>query len=94
MKPYAALEHLNLSLPAAPAPGGNYCSARTVGSLVFLAGVISRDETDVITGTVGADRTVDEAYAAAKSCALHQLAVLESHLGSLENVKSVVFSIK
>jgi len=90
MKPYAALEHLNLKLPAVPAPGGNYCSAKTVGSLVFLAGVISKDDDGVMRGTVGIDRSVDEAYAAAKSCALQQLAVLEQHLGSLERVKSVV----
>jgi len=90
MKPYALLEQLNLKLPAAPAPGGNYSSAKTVGSLVFLAGVVSKDDDGVTRGTVGIDRDVDEAYAAARSCALLQLAVLEEHLGSLEKVKSVV----
>lgn len=90
MSPYIALEQLQLKLPAAPAPGGNYCSAKTVGGLVFLAGVISQDESGVISGSVGVDRDIDEAYAAAKSCALLQLAVLERHLGSLEKVKSVV----
>lgn len=90
MKPYAALEQLNLKLPAPPAPGGNYRSAKTVGKLVFLAGVISQDESGIVSGTVGIDRDIDEGYAAAKSCALLQLAVLEKHLGSLEKVKSVV----
>jgi enamine deaminase RidA (YjgF/YER057c/UK114 family) len=90
MTPYAALEKFNLKLPAVPAPGGNYCAAKTVGNLVFLAGVISKDDDGVMRGTVGIDRSVDEAYAAAKSCALQQLAVLEQHLGSLERVKSVV----
>jgi enamine deaminase RidA (YjgF/YER057c/UK114 family) len=90
MKPYAALENLHLKLPAVLSPGGNYCLARTVGSLVFLAGVVSQNETGVVTGTVGVDRSVDEAHAAAKSCALLHLAVLEQHLGSLDKVKSVV----
>jgi enamine deaminase RidA (YjgF/YER057c/UK114 family) len=90
MTPYAALEQLHLKLPAAPAPGGNYRAAKTVGSLVFLAGVISKDDDGVMRGTVGIDRSVDEAYAGARSCALQQLAVLEQHLGSLERVKSVV----
>jgi enamine deaminase RidA (YjgF/YER057c/UK114 family) len=90
MTPYDALEQLDLKLPAAPAPGGNYRAAKTVGSLVFLAGVISKDDDGVMRGTVGIDRSVEEAYAAARSCALQQLAVLEQHLGSLERVKSVV----
>jgi enamine deaminase RidA (YjgF/YER057c/UK114 family) len=90
MDAYAALAELGLKLPAAPAPGGNYCSAKTVGPLVFLAGVISQDVGGVVCGTVGADRSVGEGYAAAQNCALLQLAVLERHLGSLTKVKGVV----
>jgi enamine deaminase RidA (YjgF/YER057c/UK114 family) len=86
----ARLRDLGLWLPTLPAAGGNYLSARTIGSLVFLAGVISTDAAGVITGTVGAGRTIDEGYAAARACALTQLAVLRQHLGSLEAVKSVV----
>lgn len=89
MDPYAALAQLGLQLPAPPKPGGNYCSAKTVGSLVFLAGVISQDANGIISGTAGADRTLDEAYAAARSCALMHLAVLEQHLGSLTKVKGI-----
>jgi enamine deaminase RidA (YjgF/YER057c/UK114 family) len=79
-----------LVLPQAPVAGGNYVSAKTVGSLVYLAGVISADEGGVITGTVGAGRSVDEGYAAARACALTQLAVLRRHLGSLDVVKEIV----
>jgi enamine deaminase RidA (YjgF/YER057c/UK114 family) len=86
----ARLRDLGLSLPTLPAPGGNYLSARTIGSLVFLAGVISTDGCGVITGTVGAGRTIDEGYAAARACALTQLAVLRQHLGSLDAVKTIV----
>jgi enamine deaminase RidA (YjgF/YER057c/UK114 family) len=86
----ARLRDLGLSLPTLPAPGGNYLSARTIGSLVFLAGVISTDGSGVITGTVGAGRTIDEGYAAARACALTQLAVLRQHLGSLDAVKTIV----
>jgi enamine deaminase RidA (YjgF/YER057c/UK114 family) len=77
-------------LPQAPAAGGNYVSAKTVGSLVYLAGVISSDEGGVITGTVGADRSLEEGYAAARACALTQLAALRRHLGSLDAVKEIV----
>jgi enamine deaminase RidA (YjgF/YER057c/UK114 family) len=84
------LKELGVELPAPPAAGGNYVSAKTVGSLVFLAGVISQDESGVVTGSVGADKSVDDGYAAARLCALTQLAVLQKHLGSLDRVKSVV----
>jgi enamine deaminase RidA (YjgF/YER057c/UK114 family) len=77
-------------LPALPKAGGNYLSAKTVGQLVYLAGVISISSTGVITGTVGLDRTIDEGYAAARACVLTQLAVLQQHLGSLDSVKSIV----
>jgi enamine deaminase RidA (YjgF/YER057c/UK114 family) len=87
----ARLKELGIELPAAPEPGGNYSSAKTVGNLVYLAGVISASSDGaVITGTVGRDRTVDEGYAAARACALTQLAVLRRHLGSLDLVRNVV----
>jgi enamine deaminase RidA (YjgF/YER057c/UK114 family) len=81
---------LGYRLPALPAAGGNYLSAKMVGNLVFLAGVISMDERGVMTGVVGQDRTIDEAYAAARRCALTQLAVLKQTLGSLDRIKQIV----
>jgi len=79
-----------LILPQAPVAGGNYVSVKTVGNLVYLAGVISADEGGVIAGTAGADRSVEEGYVAARACALTQLAVLRKHLGSLDTVKEIV----
>jgi enamine deaminase RidA (YjgF/YER057c/UK114 family) len=84
------LKELGIVLPALPEPGGNYLPAKTVGNVVYLAGVISIRDGEVITGTVGADRTIDDGYAAARACALTQLAVLKRHLGSLDAVKTVV----
>jgi enamine deaminase RidA (YjgF/YER057c/UK114 family) len=86
----ARLKDLGIVLPALPRPGGNYLPARTVGQIVYLAGVISLEAGEVITGTVGADRTIPEGYDAARACGLTQLAVLASHLGSLDLVKSIV----
>jgi enamine deaminase RidA (YjgF/YER057c/UK114 family) len=57
---------------------------------VYLAGVISIRAGEVISGTAGAGRTIDEGYAAARACALIQLAVLTAHLGSLDKVKNIV----
>jgi enamine deaminase RidA (YjgF/YER057c/UK114 family) len=88
--PHTVLKELGLTLPAPPAPGGNYTSAKTSGNIVYLAGVISQTTDGIITGTVGLDRDIDEGYAAARSCALLQLAVLEHHLGGLDKIRSIL----
>jgi enamine deaminase RidA (YjgF/YER057c/UK114 family) len=96
MSPSTALAQLGLELPPPPAPGGNYMAARTLGNIVYLSGVISQTPAGILTGMAGlpADdplaRTIDEGYAAARSCALLQLAVLQQHLGSLDKVRSIV----
>jgi enamine deaminase RidA (YjgF/YER057c/UK114 family) len=90
MSPLETLTQLGHTLPAPPAPGGNYTSAKTSGNVVYLSGVISQTAEGIITGTVGLDRTVEDGYAAARSCALLQLAVLQQHLGSLSKVRSIL----
>jgi len=90
MNPLEILTQLGHKLPAPPAPGGNYTSAKTSGNIVYLSGVISQAEGAILTGTVGLDRTVEDGYAAARSCALLQLAVLQQHLGSLAKVRSIL----
>lgn len=88
--PEGNLAALGLTLPQLPAPGGNYVSAKRVGDLVYLAGVISSGPDGVMTGIAGADRTIEEGYAAARACALTQLAVLKRELGSLDTIAEVV----
>ena len=84
------LAELALTLPSLPAPGGNYLSAKRVGAILYLAGVISSNTSGVMTGTVGLDRTVADGYAAARACALTQLAVIKRELSSLEAVAEIV----
>ena len=84
------LNELGLTLPDLPAPGGNYLPAKIVGNLVFLAGVISTDEYGVMTGVLGQDCTIEDGYAAARRCAMTQLAVLKQALGSLDRIKQIV----
>ncbi len=79
-----------LKLPAPPTPGGNYRSAKRVGDLVYLAGVISSNTAGIMTGTLGLDRTVTDGYRAAQACALTQLAVLKQELGSLDAIAEIV----
>jgi len=84
------LRELGIALPAPPAAGGNYVPAKTFGRIVYLAGVISTGPEGIITGTLGLNRSIEEGYAAARACALTQLAVLRRHLGSLDAVKSII----
>ena len=88
--PEETLAALGIPLPQTPAPGGNYVSSKRVGEIVYLSGVISSAGGAVITGTVGADRSVEEGYEAAKACALTHLAVLLRELGSLSKVAEVI----
>jgi len=88
--PEENLAALGFDLPQLPAPGGNYLSAKRVGAIVYLAGVISTGPDGVITGTAGLDRSVEDGYKAAVACALTQLAVLRRELGSLDRVAEVL----
>ncbi len=87
---HARLAKLGYVLPEPPEPGANYVPAKTIGRMVYLAGVISVIDGAVVTGTVGRGRTVEEGYSAARACALSQLAVLKRHLGSLDKIKQIV----
>jgi enamine deaminase RidA (YjgF/YER057c/UK114 family) len=81
---------LGLALPQLPTPGGNYVAAKRVGGVVYLSGVISTNADGVIVGTAGADRSIEDGYAAARACALMQLAVLKRELGSLDSIAEVL----
>lgn len=88
--PEQKLASLRLTLPQLPAPGGNYVSAKRVGEVVYLAGAISTGPDGVIAGTAGDGSSVEDGYAAARACALTQLAVLRRELGSLDRVAEVL----
>jgi enamine deaminase RidA (YjgF/YER057c/UK114 family) len=88
--PEEKLAALGLELPKLPSPGGNYVSAKSVGSILYLAGVVSTCPEGVIAGTAGKDRSIEEGYAAAQACALTQLAILKRDLGSLDRVAEIL----
>jgi enamine deaminase RidA (YjgF/YER057c/UK114 family) len=94
--PEEALASTGLALPKLPAPGGNYLSAKRAGSILYLAGVVSISPesaaapASVITGTLGLDRSIEEGYAAARACALTQLAVIQRELGTLNRVAEIL----
>ena len=85
------LQELGLTLPASPVPLANYVPWRIGGELLFLSGVgPRRADGSSITGTLGADVSVAEGYAAARLCGLNLLANMRGALGSLDRVDTVL----
>ena len=65
------IKRLNLKLPEAKAPAGNYVATKIIGNLLYISGQISIDENgELIKGRVGLDIDTDKAYLAAKRCGL------------------------
>lgn len=88
--PEENLAALGLTLPPPPTSAGNYVLTKTVGDVVYLSGAISAGPGGIIEGTVGAGRTAEEGYAAARACALTHLSVLQRTLGSLDRVAEII----
>jgi enamine deaminase RidA (YjgF/YER057c/UK114 family) len=86
----ARLKSLGFQLPEPPAPGGNYVSFVLQDRFVFLAGVISTRNGELITGTVGSDKNIQDGYEAARACALIQLANLKVALGDLDRLQRII----
>ncbi len=85
------LRERGIELPRVSAPVANYVPHVRTGNLVFLAGTgpLKPDGT-FITGKVGKDVTVEEAYNHARLTGLSLLAMLRSAAGSLDNVTRAV----
>jgi enamine deaminase RidA (YjgF/YER057c/UK114 family) len=72
------LHELGLTLPDAAAPAANYLPYRVAENCVYIAGQLPKqaDGTLLASGIVGAEVTIEQAYQAARLCALHLLAQL------------------
>ena len=69
------LNELNLSLPDAKSPVGNYVATKVAGKLLFVSGQISINEKgELIKGKLGKDLDTEAGYNAAKRCALSIIA--------------------
>ena len=86
------IKKLNIKLPEAKAPVGNYVATKISGKMLFISGQISIDEKgQLIKGKVGSDLNVDSGYEAAKRCALSIVAQVKSACnGDLSKIKSCI----
>ena len=86
------IKDLNIKLPEAKAPAGNYVATKIVGNLLYISGQISIDENGgLIKGKVGLDMDTDNAYQAAKRCGLSIITQAKQACGGdLSKIKSCV----
>ncbi|HUE68166.1 MAG TPA: RidA family protein [Candidatus Acidoferrum sp.] len=80
------LRELGISLPAPPPPAASYVQTRLVPigdgrSLLYIAGQISRDGNDVMTGRCPDEVSVEEANRRARLCGLAVLAQIQESVG-------------
>lgn len=85
------LEKLRIKLPEVPEPIAAYMPAKKVGNLVFCSGQGPLKEGKFIhIGKVGAEKTLQEGYEAARICALNCLAAVKALIRSLDKVEEIV----
>ncbi len=82
------LAELGLKLPAVPTPVANYVPFKRDGHVIYLAGQGPRKaDGGLITGKVGRDVTVEEAYEHAKTIGLQLLAAAKLAAGDLDKIE-------
>jgi enamine deaminase RidA (YjgF/YER057c/UK114 family) len=85
------LTEMGLELPNPPVPAANYIGCVRVGNLLFVGGNIGRIDGQLkYSGKVGDEVTLEQAYEAARNCALNHLAIIKAAIGNLDKVERIV----
>ncbi|OYX82081.1 MAG: hypothetical protein B7Y75_06735, partial [Azorhizobium sp. 35-67-5] len=85
------LAELGITLPTPVAPLANYVPTVRTGNLLFVSGQVSIDGAGKLsTGKLGAGLDIDTGRAAARLCAINQLAQTKAAIGDLEKIVRVV----
>lgn len=91
--PHDRLRELGIELPAAPAPLASYVQTRLVPlgdhrALLYIAGNVSREGDQLLTGRCPDQVSVEEATRRARVCALNLLAQMQAVAG-LDNIEQI-----
>nr|WP_246504975.1 RidA family protein [Microvirga antarctica] len=82
---------MGVAMMKAPEPIGNFTTFVREGNLLFLSGQGPRESDGTLhVGKVGADVSVEQAYADARLTGLNLIAVMHDALGDLARVKRIV----
>ncbi len=91
MKAEAKLKEMNITLPEQSEPKAMYVPVVQTGNLLYVSGQIPMAGDELLyTGKAGGERTLEEAQAAARVCAVNILAALKAYLGDLDRIKRIV----
>ncbi|APH73412.1 RidA family protein [Aquibium oceanicum] len=89
--PQDRLARLGIVIPPPPPPIANFLTHVREGNLVFLSGQGPREANGYLhTGKVGANVTVEEAYAHAWLTGINLFSVMQDVLGDLGRIKRIV----
>ena len=84
------LRAVNIALPPVNGPFGAYVPAKRLGNLIYVAGQLPmKDGQLMATGQVPSRRSVEEAIAAARQCAINALAAVQMLPGGIDQVIGV-----
>ena len=90
MTPEAKLVSMGLVLPEAPRPVANYVPFKIGGNTLYLSGQgPRRSDGTMLSGKVGRDVTVEEAYEHAKLVGLGLLAAAKAAVGDLARIEAL-----
>jgi enamine deaminase RidA (YjgF/YER057c/UK114 family) len=92
MTPDENLEKLQIKLPEAKAPVGNYVATKISGKMLFVSGQISINSNgELIKGKIGKDLDTEAGYEAARRCALSIVAQVKNACDNdLSKVRSCI----
>lgn len=92
---YERIKALNITLPDTPPPVVEgyvppFVPFVRTGNLIYLSGRLAKKDGEVLVGKLGEQITTPEGVQAARGIAIEMLAVLQSALGDLGQVKRLV----
>ena len=89
--PEKRIASLGLELPPAPKPAGVYRPTLLVDKFLYVSGQgPMKLDGSLIKGRIGKDLDLDQGKLAARQVGLTMLSSIQSHFGSLDNIKRVV----
>ncbi len=89
--PSEKIKELNLVFPPAPQPAGVYRPLLVVDNFLYVSGqgTVKNDGT-LMQGRLGDNMSMEEGQLAARQAGLTMLSTIQTHFGSLDNIKRIV----
>lgn len=89
--PSERLADLGLQLPEPATPSFDYVPVTEHGGVLYVSGQLPKEDGTVrITGTLGADVSMEEAQRAARICVLQGIACAAAHVGGVDRIDRVL----